>query len=269
MKFGALRIKMPDGKAREVPIDQPSLSVGRAQGNDLILEDNSVSRRHARLTVESGRLMIEDLGSANGTFIGSQRIPANTSSLVPEDQLVRLGDVELRYGAPPPVEAEQSVGPPAGEDKPATAAAPSGPPVNISLVGPAQPVVPGSVGTASLTLQNRGAVVDELIIRISGVPGDWYRLTKDRVPLLPNAQEQVTITFQPPRRADAVAADHRFVVTVISREHGTSANAQGTLKVLPKRGEKKGEKEERGGREEKGKGKKTTVAAPARKTGRK
>src|SRR5512143_907094 len=108
MKFGTLQIKLPDGKTREYPIDQPSFSIGRAQGNELIIEDTSVSRRHARLTVESGKLMIEDTGSANGTFIGSQRLAANASSLVPDDQIVRLGDVEIRYTPAPVVEATQA-----------------------------------------------------------------------------------------------------------------------------------------------------------------
>ena len=83
MKFGTLKIKMPDGRLREYPIDQPSLSIGRASGNELIVEDNSISRRHARLSVESGHLMIEDLNSANGTFIGSQRILPAAASLRP------------------------------------------------------------------------------------------------------------------------------------------------------------------------------------------
>lgn len=60
MKYGTLHITTPDGKARDHSIDQPNFSIGRAQGNDLIVEDTSVSRRHARLTVESGHLMIED-----------------------------------------------------------------------------------------------------------------------------------------------------------------------------------------------------------------
>lgn len=242
MKFGLLRIKLPDGQAVEFPLDQPAATVGRAQGNDLILDDTSVSRRHARLSVESGRLMLEDLGSANGTFIGGQRIAANTPSLVSEDQPVRLGDVEVRFVAPPPVEPSQAFGPPPGESAQGSAGGgpavvpagtPVGPPVSISLVGPAQPVMPGSAATATLTVQNRGAVVDELAIRVAGVPAAWVRLSKDRVPLLPNAQEQVAITFQPPRTSEATAGDHRITVTVVSREHRTQTNAAGALKVLP------------------------------------
>ncbi len=235
MKFGTLHIKLPDGKTRDYPLDQPSVSVGRAQGNDLIIEDTSVSRRHARLSIESGKLMIEDLASANGTFIGSQRLAANTSSLVPEDQVVRLGDVEIRYTPAPVVEAPQAFAR-AKIETVAPAAAPDGPPVSISLVGPTQPVAPGTVTAANLTIQNRGTVVDELIIKVSGVPIEWVRISKERVPLLPNAQETVTITFTPPRRPEATATDHAFIVSVISREYRTGANANGTLKVLPFQG---------------------------------
>ncbi len=235
MKFGTLHIKLPDGKMRDYPLDQPSVSVGRAQGNDLIIEDTSVSRRHARLSVESGKLMIEDLASANGTFIGSQRLATNTSSLVPEDQVVRLGDVEVRYTSPPVVEAPQTFAR-AKIETVAPAASSDGPPVSISLVGPTQPVAPGTVTTANLTIQNRGTVVDELIIKVSGVPIEWVRISKERVPLLPNAQETVTITFAPPRRPEATATDHAFIVSVISREYRTGANANGTLKVLPFQG---------------------------------
>ncbi len=45
--------------------------VGRAPGNDIVLRAPGVSARHARIVVEPGRLVLEDLGSRNGTFVGS------------------------------------------------------------------------------------------------------------------------------------------------------------------------------------------------------
>lgn len=230
-RFGLLRIMTPDGKTREFGLDQPTITVGRSSDNQLAIDEISVSRRHARLSVESGRLMIEDLGSANGTFIGGQRLAPNNPGLVSEEQTVRVGDVEIHYMPARPVEAARSFA--AGAAQPAVSAEPAGPPVSVSLVGPAQPVSPGGVVTATLTIQNRGTVVDELTVRVSGVPATWVRVSKERVPLLPNAQEAVTISFQPPRRAEAVATDHRFTISIISREHRTGVNTQGVLRVLP------------------------------------
>ncbi|MFM8538945.1 MAG: FHA domain-containing protein, partial [Planctomycetaceae bacterium] len=45
--------------------------IGRAPGNDIVLRAPGVSARHARVLVDSGRLVLEDLGSRNGTFVGS------------------------------------------------------------------------------------------------------------------------------------------------------------------------------------------------------
>ena len=97
MRLGTLRIKLPDGQTREYPVEQAALGIGRAADNEISLDEISLSRRHARLSIESGRLSVEDLGSANGTYIGSQRIAPNTPTLVPENEIVRAGDVEVRF----------------------------------------------------------------------------------------------------------------------------------------------------------------------------
>jgi len=235
MKFGTLHIKTPDGKTREYPLDQPSISIGRAQGNELLIEETSISRRHARLTVESGRLMIEDSGSANGTFIGSQRLEPNTPSLVPDNQIVRVGDVEIKYEAPPPLTASP-LKPSTPDATMSISTATEAPPpaagsIAASLLGPNEAATPGSVTTALLTVQNRGSVVDELKIHVAGIPAEWVKLSKDRVPLLPGAQDQIVITFMPPRRPDAVAGYHVFSVVVNSRQYRTAEQVHGTLQV--------------------------------------
>ncbi len=51
-----------------------TLLVGREQDCDLIINDQLLSRHHARLWLDDGGLNIEDLGSANGTFVNGQRI---------------------------------------------------------------------------------------------------------------------------------------------------------------------------------------------------
>ena len=49
------------------------LMLGRAQEADLVLEDDYVSGRHARLFPQGSRWFLEDLGSTNGTYVsGSQ-----------------------------------------------------------------------------------------------------------------------------------------------------------------------------------------------------
>ncbi|HUK65200.1 MAG TPA: FHA domain-containing protein, partial [Anaeromyxobacteraceae bacterium] len=50
-----------------------ALVMGRGEEVDLVLQDELVSRRHARLSVENGELKVEDLGSTNGTFVNGIR----------------------------------------------------------------------------------------------------------------------------------------------------------------------------------------------------
>lgn len=53
---------------------QDVTTIGRTNGNDLIIAGRTVSRRHARLWFDNGRWFLEDLQSANGTLINNVRI---------------------------------------------------------------------------------------------------------------------------------------------------------------------------------------------------
>lgn len=53
---------------------QDVTTIGRTNGNDLVISGRTVSRRHARLWFDNGRWYIEDLQSANGTLVNSVRV---------------------------------------------------------------------------------------------------------------------------------------------------------------------------------------------------
>jgi len=102
VKFGTLQVALLTGETRDFPIDLPSVIVGRGEGATILLDDFSVSRRHARLTVDSGRLMVEDLASAAGTFINGERLAPNIRYLVDDGAELRFGDLDASYSPPPP-----------------------------------------------------------------------------------------------------------------------------------------------------------------------
>ncbi len=62
------------GKPFEHPFDGDALVLGRASSSDLVLEDRFLSRNHSRVFRDGDRLLIEDLGSRNGTFVNSQPV---------------------------------------------------------------------------------------------------------------------------------------------------------------------------------------------------
>jgi pSer/pThr/pTyr-binding forkhead associated (FHA) protein len=66
------------------------LTIGRSPDNSIIINDNSVSRRHATLIVSQSEFSVKDLGSANGTFVNGMRV-AGVSRLQSND-ILKVGN---------------------------------------------------------------------------------------------------------------------------------------------------------------------------------
>lgn len=74
------------------------LSVGRVSDNELSLNDTSVSKIHAALTMnQQGTLLVADTGSTNGTYINGRRISYGEARQIEEGDVVGFGDVEVRF----------------------------------------------------------------------------------------------------------------------------------------------------------------------------
>jgi hypothetical protein len=88
-----------DVKATEIALDLPVL-VGRGRDTTLTLPHPLISRRHCELYQSDGKLMVRDLGSLNGTYVGSRRI---TEAEVPPGELLTVGTLNFRvvYGEGP------------------------------------------------------------------------------------------------------------------------------------------------------------------------
>ncbi|WP_051366241.1 FHA domain-containing protein [Hamadaea tsunoensis] len=81
------------------PLVKPVTTVGRTSDNDLILDDASVSRRHARITRTPDGFLLEDLDSFNGTTVGGRLLHGDRAALNDETELV-FGDVAVRFAQP-------------------------------------------------------------------------------------------------------------------------------------------------------------------------
>ncbi len=59
---------------RKFELKGKMITLGRDQGNDIVVSSDSVSRRHARLSMEAGRRLLTDLESTNGSYVNDQPI---------------------------------------------------------------------------------------------------------------------------------------------------------------------------------------------------
>ncbi|MCC6388602.1 MAG: Ig-like domain repeat protein [Dehalococcoidia bacterium] len=229
MKYGLLKVTTP-GEVLEFPLDLPSLVVGRAQSSDLRIDDPSIARRHARLSFDSGRFFIEDLGSASGTFIDGYRIEPGVPALAGPGQELRFGDAAAWYEAPE------------SEDVALATAAPAAAPpadsfdtaIRASLTSPVEPLDPGGAArVAVLSLANRGRIVDDFAITVDGLPPEWLTLSRPSVSLLPGDSAEVQIAISPPRHEFSEAGVYDFTVTVASGQGGREVVLPGKVEVTP------------------------------------
>jgi len=71
--------------------------LGRGPESVLWIDDETVSRRHARIRVEKESAVIDDLSSRNGTFVGQRRVDG--SAVLRDGDEIRLGNLSLRFRA--------------------------------------------------------------------------------------------------------------------------------------------------------------------------
>jgi len=81
--------------SKRFDIDKPTVTLGRAPGNDVIVDNPTVSRQHAAIKLEGNDFRLYDLGSANGTFVNDQRV--HEPITLQDGMTVRLGEVEFIF----------------------------------------------------------------------------------------------------------------------------------------------------------------------------
>jgi DNA segregation ATPase FtsK/SpoIIIE, S-DNA-T family len=86
--------------AWEIELKPGANTIGRGFANDFKISDPSVSTSHCQIIIDSGNVIIKDLGSTNGTFVN--RAPVSEARLQ-AGQTVHLGGVEMLFqsDAPP------------------------------------------------------------------------------------------------------------------------------------------------------------------------
>ena len=89
-----------DQTGQSLPLGREVVTIGRKSGNTIVLgEDLKVSRHHATIRWETGTYIVQDVGSANGTFLNDERLTAPQP--LNNGDVIRVGDTTLTVMLPP------------------------------------------------------------------------------------------------------------------------------------------------------------------------
>ena len=82
------------GQTRQENFDKGEITIGRVQGNDIILPKGNISKRHSRIVLKDGKFIIVDLKSTNGTYVNGKKITA--PQVVKASDKIYIGDFTLQ-----------------------------------------------------------------------------------------------------------------------------------------------------------------------------
>lgn len=96
----SLHVTAPNGATLRIDVQAATLTIGRSPDNDLHLDDRRLSRHHARIQVRRGVLVVQDLGSTNGTKVNGQRVD---EVALGDGDRIELGDSSIVVEQHPPL----------------------------------------------------------------------------------------------------------------------------------------------------------------------
>lgn len=167
-----LIIEDDEGRKTVVPFVREEITIGRQEGNTIRLTERNVSRRHARLMRLNGHVVVEDLGSSNGTRINGERISGQ--SQVKDGDLIQIGDYDLALQSDT---SAQATLPPKSRMMPTAEDAADGhSEPETETEAPVQDEEPGTSPSASSAEQRRHSTA---IIKMDAVEGNRNRKVEE------------------------------------------------------------------------------------------
>jgi pSer/pThr/pTyr-binding forkhead associated (FHA) protein len=94
---GALTVRGGSQDGTELVLTEPVTRIGRGLQSDLVIEDRTVSRRHALVVLREGSATLHDDNSLNGTWCNGERVTEGVE--LQDGDVIALGAATLRYGA--------------------------------------------------------------------------------------------------------------------------------------------------------------------------
>jgi pSer/pThr/pTyr-binding forkhead associated (FHA) protein len=74
MAVAKLILTFKGAKLEEIPITKSQTTIGREPNNDIVINNQAISRHHVKISWDKSRYIVEDLNSVNGTFVNENKV---------------------------------------------------------------------------------------------------------------------------------------------------------------------------------------------------
>jgi pilus assembly protein CpaF len=101
----SITISEKGGASKRRDFQKDEITIGRVQGNDIILPRGNVSKKHARIVQRDGKMVVLDLKSTNGTYVNGKRITA--PQVVRDSDRIQVGDFVIQLAGAPAKKKEK------------------------------------------------------------------------------------------------------------------------------------------------------------------
>ncbi len=167
------------GQAFPIPASGRAI-LGRSQNCDIIIPGTHVSRQHAELYFQSGKLHVKDLGSSNGTFVNRKKVD---DSVVAAGDEIRFDTLVFQVEAPAAAPAAAAASSDSGDStmfRPAVSAAPAAAAAAPAAARPAPAPRPKAAAPAPAPVAKQGSSsaligVVVVLLALAGAAA-WYFL---------------------------------------------------------------------------------------------
>ncbi len=203
MAYGRLDVFWPEGKIESFLLEGDTVSVGRAGGNTIALDTDTISRYHFSIMHQNGRVTITDLDSANGTFVDGVRLNSNEPHELDGVEEIVIGHLRMIFH---PVDESPTL-PMALTDEDTQRVESATAHFRIELDTNRIDVWPASNSTVELYITNLSDKTERYIVRAEGLPSEWIRINRPEVEIDPDESAQILVNIKPVRRSDATPGE--------------------------------------------------------------
>lgn len=93
----SISINEKGGPQKQLEFDKAEVTIGRVQGNDVVLPKGNISKRHSRIVLKDGKFIIIDMQSTNGTYVNGKKI--TTPQVIKATDKIYIGDFTLQLAS--------------------------------------------------------------------------------------------------------------------------------------------------------------------------